>query len=341
MKYRPTSMKVDVPITFELSNAGHQARQFEDAGIAGIFTTETNHDPFLPLASAALSTKRVELITSIAVAFARTPMSIAYIAHDLNVASGGRFVLGLGSQIQPHITKRFSMQWSKPAARMREFIQALRAIWQAWFTHEPLAFRGEFYRHTLMTPFFTPENVEIHPPRVFLAAVGPLMTQVAGEVADGLIVHPFTTLEYLREVTLPALDRGVAVSGRSRDQIEISIQPLVATGKNARELEIEKRAVKQQLAFYGSTPAYKSVLDSVGLGSLQEQLNVMSKQGRWQEMSELFKDEHVEHFAIVAEPQNIPSQLRMKFGEIVDRTSIYSKNLTVSDYQNILQELRR
>ena len=332
-------MKVDVPITYDLSIVGHQAREFEDAGIAGLFTTETNHDPFLPLATAALSTRQVDLLTSIAVAFARTPMSIAYIAHDLNFASRGRFILGLGSQIQPHITKRFSMQWSRPAARMREFIQALHAIWQAWVAHEQLAFRGEFYRHTLMTPFFTPENVEFGSPRVFLAAVGPLMTQVAGEVADGLIVHPFTTLEYLREVTFPALDRGLASSGRCRDQIEISIQPLIATGCNAKELDNEKRAVKQQLAFYGSTPAYKNVLDSVGLGYLQEQLNVLSKQGRWQEMGDLFSDEHVEHFAIVAEPQDVPTQLRAKFEKIVDRTSIYSKNLTTSDYQEILQEL--
>lgn len=332
-------MKVDVPITHDLSVVSQQAREVEESGFAGLFTTETNHDPFLPLATAAQSTQRVELITSIAVAFARTPMNVAYVAHDLNYASRGRFILGLGSQIQPHITKRFSMPWSRPAARMREFILALHAIWRAWCSQERLSFRGEFYRHTLMTPFFTPENVEFGPPRVFLAAVGPLMTEVAGEVADGLIVHPFTTLEYLHDVTLPALERGFAISGRRRDQFEISIQPLIATGHDRKDLEIEKTAVKLQLAFYGSTPAYKLVLDSVGEGSLQERLNALSKQGKWTEMGELFSDELLERFAIVAEWQNIASELRSRFGDIVNRTSLYSKNLTSIEYKEILQHL--
>ena len=334
-------MKVDVPIPHDLKNVGQLARQIEKAGFAGLFTAETNHDPFLPLATAAQSTKHVDLITSIAVAFARTPMSLAYIAHDLNYTSSGRFILGLGSQIQPHITKRFSMPWSKPAARMREFIQALHAIWRAWYSQERLAFRGEFYRHSLMTPFFTPENVEHGAPRVFLAAVGPLMTQVAAEVADGLIVHPFTTLEYLRMVTFPSLEKGFTISGRSRDQFEISMQPLIATGHNAKELESEKLSVKQQLAFYASTPAYRQVLDSVGLGILQEQLNVLSKQGKWVEMGELFNDEYLSHFAVIAKPHEIATQLHSRIGDFADRTSIHSKNLTPKDYFSILQQLNK
>ena len=332
-------MKIDVPIAYDLNVVGSQAKELEQAGFAGLFTTETNHDPFLPLATAAQATKHVDLITSIAVAFARTPMNIAYVAHDLNSVARGRFILGLGSQIQPHITKRFSMPWSRPAARMREFIQALHAIWRAWYSGERLAFRGEFYRHSLMTPFFTPDNVEYGAPRVFLAAVGPLMTQVAGEVADGLIVHPFTTLEYLHDVTFPALERGLAISGRKRDQFEISMQPLIATGADAKKLNSEKIAVKQQLAFYASTPAYKNVLESVALGDLQEQLNALSKQGRWVEMGELFSEDHLGHFAVVAEPQQLPSLMDERFRKFADRISIYSKNLTHKDYHNVLQKL--
>lgn len=334
-------MKVDVPIPHDLNHVGQLARQIEKAGFAGLFTAETNHDPFLPLATAAQSTRRVDLITSIAVAFARTPMSLAYIAHDLNYAASGRFILGLGSQIQPHITKRFSMPWSKPAARMREFIQALHAIWRTWYSQDRLAFRGEFYRHSLMTPFFSPENVEYGAPKVYLAAVGPLMTQVAAEVTDGLIVHPFTTPEYLRLVTFPALDKGFSISGRSRDQFEISMQPLIATGHSAKELEAEKLSVKQQLAFYASTPAYRQVLDSVGLGNLQEQLNVLSKQGKWVEMGELFKDDYLSHFAVIAKPQDLATQLHSRIRDFADRTSIYSKNLTPKDYFAILKQLRK
>lgn len=333
-------MKIDVPITYDLDVLGQQAKELEQAGFAGLFTTETNHDPFLPLAIAAQSTKRVDLITSITVAFARTPMSTAYIAHDLNYAAKGRFVLGLGSQIQPHITKRYSMPWSRPAARMREFIQALQAIWRAWYSGERLAFRGEFYQHTLMTPFFTPDNVQHGAPRIFLAAVGPLMTQVAGEVADGLIVHPFTTREYLDEVTFPALARGLATSGRSRRQFEVSVQPLIATGADVKKFEAEKTAVKQQLAFYASTPAYKRVLESVGQGDLQEQLNMLSKKGRWVEMGELLSDDHLEHFAIVAEPQQLPALIQERFRKFADRISIYSKNLTSQNYKDVVHQLR-
>ena len=333
-------MKIDIPISHDLVSARHRAKELEELGFDGLFTTETSHDPFLPLVPAAQSTQQVDLLTSIAVAFARTPMSIAYVAHDLNYAAKGRFILGLGSQIQPHITKRFSMPWSNPAARMREFIQALHTIWRAWCSSERLAFRGEFYRHTLMTPFFTPENVEYGAPRVFLAAVGPLMTEVAGEVADGLIVHPFTTPEYLRTVTLPALERGFEKFGQNREQFEISIQPLIATGRDLKEIEKEKKEVKQQLAFYGSTPAYRPVLDSVGAGTLQERLNTLSKQGKWTEMGALFDDEILGHFALVAEPQNIATELRAKFGNQVDRSSLYSKNLSTEDCHQILVQLR-
>ena len=215
-------MYVDGGVSLDLNTVGAQAAEMEDMGYAGVMTAETAHDPFFPLLVAAQNTQRIELMTSIAVAFARSPMTLANIGHDLNAYSKGRFTLGLGSQIRPHITKRFSMPWSSPAARMREYIMAMRAIWDCWHQQQPLEFTGEFYTHTLMTPFFTPTNVDYGAPKVFLAAVGPKMTEVAGEVADGIIVHAFTTEKYLRETTLPALERGFAKAGKRREDFEIS-----------------------------------------------------------------------------------------------------------------------
>ncbi len=315
-------MKVDTSIGFDLGNVGEHAARMEAVGYTGLQTAETGHDPFLPLAQAALHTSNVDLITSIVVAFARTPMVLAPIAHDLNAVSKGRFVLGLGSQIRAHITKRFSMPWSHPAPRMREFILALRAIWANWYDNEPLSFVGKFYTHTLMTPFFTPGNTEFGAPRVFLAAVGPLMTEVAAEVADGMIVHPFTTEKYLRETTLPALENGWAKAGKSREDFEISYPCFVVTADDEKGLERAKGATRQQIAFYGSTPAYKGVLDSIGAGELQGELNSMSKQGRWQEMGTLITDDILNEFAVIDEPQNLAGELTRRYGDLIDRTSV-------------------
>lgn len=337
-------MKVDGGVGWDLKRVGAQAQELEEMGYSGIQSAETGHDPFLPLAFAAQHTRKVDLITGIAVAFARTPMLLAHIGHDLNATSEGRFVLGIGSQIRAHITKRFSMPWSSPAARMREFILAMRAIWATWHKGEPLQFTGKFYTHTLMTPFFTPTNNEFGAPRVFLAAVGPLMTEVAGEVADGIIVHAFTTDEYLRETTLPALERGFAKArargeDKSRENFEISYPCFVVTGRDERELAGAKQATRQQIAFYGSTPAYKPVLDSVGAGDLQPELNAMSKQGRWVDMGGLIDDELMGRFAVVAEPDGIATAIRRRFGDVVDRTSAAYAQLPKDDRARIVQEL--
>ena len=337
-------MKVDGGIGWNLATAGAEAKKLEEMGYSGIQTAETAHDPFLPLAFAAQHTQKVDLITGIAVAFARTPMLLAHLGHDLNAAAEGRFVLGLGSQIRAHITKRFAMPWSSPAARMREFILAMRAIWATWHQGEPLQFTGKFYSHTLMTPFFTPTNTEHGAPRVFLAAVGPLMTEVAGEVADGIIVHAFTTERYLRETTLPALERGFAKArakgeSKSLDNFEISYPCFVVTGRDEQELAAAKTATCRQIAFYGSTPAYKPVLDSIGAGELQPQLNAMSKQGRWAEMGTLIDEEMMRHFAVVAEPGQIAAALRTRFGDIVDRTAAAYGNLPPEERARIVQEL--
>ena len=333
-------MKVDCGIGWRLDKVGQEARALEEAGYSGIMTAETAHDPFFPLAIAAGHTERVDLMTSIAVAFARSPMTLAQIGHDLNAASKGRFVLGLGSQIRAHITKRFSMPWSSPAARMREFILAMRAIWAAWHEDAPLQFTGRFYQHTLMTPFFAPTNREHGPPRVLLAAVGPRMTEVAGEVADGVIVHAFTTEKYLRETTLPALQRGFAKAGKARADFEVAYPMFVVTGGTEQDLAKAKGDTRRQIAFYGSTPAYKPVLESIGAGDLQPRLNAMSKQGRWQEMGELIGDDMLRAFAVVGEPEAIPSLIKQRCGDLVDRIAVaYYDNIPKEDNQRLVAEL--
>ena len=225
-------MKVDGGIGTDLDKAGGEAKEREEAGYSGIWTAETAHDPFFPLLLAAQTTQEVELGTSIAVAFARNPMLLANIGYDLQAYSKGRFVLGLGSQIKPHITKRFSMPWSHPAPRMREMIMAIRAIWDSWNNGTKLDFRGDFYTHTLMTPFFSPGPNPYGPPKVYLAAVGEMMTEVGGEVADGVIIHGFTTERYVKEVTMPAIERGLAKAGRSRADFEVSGPLFVVNGTN-------------------------------------------------------------------------------------------------------------
>jgi probable F420-dependent oxidoreductase len=318
-------VKVDGVLTGPLRSAGERAQELERAGHSGAWTIEGANDPFLPHVLAAEHSTSLELGTAIAVAFARNPMTLAYTAWDLQDLSGGRFILGLGSQIKPHITKRFSMPWSHPAARMREMILAIRAIWDSWATGTPLHFRGEFYTHTLMTPFFTPRRFRddaFGPPRVFLAGVGPAMTEVAGEVADGFICHPFTTERYLRAVTLPALRRGRAKAGKDLAGFEVSGPSFVVTGTDQAERAAAGRAVRQQLAFYGSTPAYRAVLDLHGWGDLQTELNRLSKDGDWEAMGELIDDGVLAEFAIVAEPQGIAPALAARFGDVVTRISL-------------------
>ena len=332
-------MKVDSGVGSDLSKVADQAKALEDAGMSGIMTAETAHDPFFPLLLAAQSTEKVDLMTSIAVAFARTPMVLANIGHDLNAASRGRFVLGLGSQIKPHITKRFSMPWSSPAARMREYILAMRAIWANWHNQEPLAFTGKFYTHTLMTPMFTPTNTEYGAPRVFLAAVGPMMTEVAGEVADGVIVHAFTTQKYMREVTLPAIEKGLAKSGRKREDFEISYPLFVVTGATEEAMAEAAVATRRQIAFYGSTPAYKPVLDSIGAGELQGELNTMSKQGRWEEMGTLITDDILKEFAVVSEPGGVADEMLSRYGDLVDRTSAAYGGIPADQQAAIIEKL--
>jgi probable F420-dependent oxidoreductase len=334
-------MKVDGGIGFDLTKAGAEAKEREEAGYSGIWTAETSHDPFFPLLLAAQATEEVELGTSIAVAFARNPMLLANTGYDLQQYSKGRFILGLGSQIKPHITKRFSMPWSHPAPRMRELILATRAIWDCWNEGTKLDFRGDFYTHTLMTPFFNPGPNPYGVPKIFLAGVGELMTEVAGEVADGFLCHGFTTEKYLREVTVPALERGRAKVGKTLEGFEIMGPSFVVTGNTDEELTSATKGTKQQIAFYGSTPAYKPVLDAHGWGGLQEKLNALSKQGKWVEMGDLIDDEVLNTFAVVGEPERIAPELSTRYGDVIQRISFYAPYRSDPErWQGVMAALR-
>jgi len=304
-----------------------KGRDAQAAGYHGLWSAESAHDPFLPLAAAAQDTATLELGTAIAVAFARSPMTLAYTAYDLQTLTGGRFLLGLGSQIRPHIERRFDMPWSQPARRMREFIEAMRATWSAWATGERLNFRGDFYSHTLMTPFFSPQPSAWGPPAVYLAAVGDHMTEVAGAVCDGLLPHPFTTECYLRERTLPAVERGLSDSGRSLEKFSLSLSGLIATGKTEEQMRLAIRRVREQIGFYGSTPAYYPVLELHGWGDLGHQLTALSRsdaEDRWTRMGDLIDDDILAAFAIVAEPDRLGAAIAKRYGDIVDRFSFYA-----------------
>jgi probable F420-dependent oxidoreductase len=337
-------MKVDATLPANLHDIAELAPAREAVGYSGIWTAETSHDPFLPLALAAEHTTQIELGTSIAVAFARNPMLLANIGWDLQAFSKGRFTLGLGSQIKPHITKRFSMEWSHPAARMREMILAIRAIWDTWLNGSPLEFRGEFYRHTLMTPFFAPSADDIGEfgvAKIFLAGVGELMTEVAGEVCDGFICHGFTTERYLREVTLPALERGRAKAGKTMEGFEIAGPFFVVTGNDEEETARAADGTRQQIAFYGSTPAYRGVLERHGWGGLQDDLNKLSKQGKWAEMGTLIDDDILNTFAVVAEPERIAAALGQRYGDVIDRISFYAPYASDPErWRTVMEDLK-
>jgi probable F420-dependent oxidoreductase len=302
--------------------AGETAARAERDGYDGWWVAETQIDPFLGCAVAAQRTDRLEISTAIAVAFARNPMTVALQANDLQVLSEGRFALGLGSQIKPHITKRYSMEWSKPAARMREFVLAIRAIWESWATGGKLDFRGDFYTHTLMTPFFDPGPNPHGNPKIMLAAVGPLMTEAAGEVADGMLCHGFSTERYLREATIPALERGRAKAGLGLDGFEITAPAFVVACDSEEEIAAGVQFVKQQIAFYGSTPAYRPVLELHGWGDLQDELNAMTKRGAWDEMAGMIDDEILNTFAVIGTPEDAVAEIRRRYGDLATRITL-------------------
>ena len=314
-------MKIDAGIpTNDPREAGKATKALEDAGYDGAFTAETSHDPFLPLVTAAIETEKIELVTAIAVAFARNPMILANLGYDLQKLSKGRFILGLGSQIRPHITKRFSMPWSNPAARMKELIQAIRAIWDCWQNETNLNFKGDFYTHSLMTPFFNPGPNPFGIPKIYVAAVGPLMTKSVAESADGLLVHPFHTPKYLYETMLPIVKEGISSTGKDRAEFDFSISVMTATGLSEETYKKAIQACKSGIAFYASTPAYKGVLEAHGYGDLQGKLNLLSKEGKWGEMTSLIDDELLNTVAVVAEtPEEVADEIKKRYSDQGDR----------------------
>lgn len=316
------SMLVDsaAPISASPLEVESLAVEAEKLGYDGFGAAETRHDVFSALALAARATSRIELQSSIAVAFARNPMTVAMNANDLQLISGGRFQLGLGSQVKAHIEHRFAMPWGRPAARMEEFVAAVRAIWHAWATGERLFFRGEFYKHTLMTDFFNPgPNPHGNPP-VLLAAVGERMTAVAGRIADGLLVHPLTSTAYLREKTLPVLTEA---RGGRLDGFTLGLSALVVLGADEESRRAADRAVRGQIAFYASTPSYRPVLELHGWGELADRLNTLSRRQAWDEMASAIDDDVLDTFAVAGDPAAVAAGLRARFGDLIDRISFY------------------
>ncbi|MGH0036393.1 MAG: TIGR03617 family F420-dependent LLM class oxidoreductase [Myxococcota bacterium] len=315
--------------------------RLEEIGYDGAFSFEAKHDPFLPLVLAAEHTRRLRLGTAVAIAFARNAMNLAHLGYGMQSISEGRFVLGLGSQVRPHIEKRFGMPWSRPAARMREMVGAIKAIFAAWEGLAPLDFRGEIYRHTLMIPAFDPGPNPFGPPPVFMGGFGPRMTEVAGEVADGFMAHPFTTRRSLLENTLPALERGLARTGRKREDLEVLCATMVVTADDEETFERVKDVTRKHLAFYGSTPAYRPTLDVHGWGDLHGELNRMSKQGRWDEMAGLIEDEILETLAVVGPRDEIADKLRRRLDGIADGVSLTNNRAPDADHwADVVRDLK-
>jgi len=291
-------------------------RAAREAGLDGFWITETGHDPFLSIALASQAEPELELGTGIAVAFARSPMTLAQTSWDLAGLTGGKFMLGLGSQVKAHITRRFSMPWGKPVEQMREMIAALRQIWQAFETGGKLHFEGEYYNLSLLTPFFTPAQHDFPNIPVGLAAVGPKMTELAGEVADFVVLHSFTNVRYLKDVTLPALMAGLEKSGRPRSALSINGSLFtVSTPK-------QEAQARKQVAFYGSTPAYSPVLEAIGHAELGTRLHQLSREGKWDEMGRLLPDDVFDQFVLRAQPDELKSAIAERFAGLYDRVTI-------------------
>ena len=329
--------------TSGLDNAARRARELASTGIDGLFTFEGQHDVFFPLvAASAAGPLDVDLMTNVAMAFPRSPMHMANAAYDLQQISGGRFRLGLGSQIRPHIERRYGSTWSRPVARMREIVLAIKAILAAWEGTAPLDFRGEFTTHTLMTPNFNPGPNPFGLPKIHVGALGPKMTEMTAEVADGLLVMPFNSKRHFTERTLPAIDRGLASANRTRDDLEIVVEVICAVGETDEEVEAATRGVRGLLSFYGSTPSYKPVLDVEGWGDVQPQLNAMSKRGEWAAMSGLITDEMVDTIAVRGRPDECAREIVRRYGDVAQRACLYFPGYPISDERlgRLMEEIR-
>ena len=302
----------------DLNDIPEAIQRIEADGYDGIVALENRHDPFLPLAVAAVHSERLELATGVAIAFPRSPMNAANIGWDLQQASSGRFELGLGSQVRGHNERRFSVKWSAPAARMREYVESIRAIWNTWLTGEPLNYQGEFYNFTLMTPNFTPEPLTVPLPKITMAAVGPAMLRTAGRVCDGVRLHAFCTRPYLEEKVLPQLEKGLQENLLTRDHFEISGGGFLCTGPDDESVEKMMDWVRYRLGFYGSTKAYWPVFEQHDLLDLGQELNHLSKNNGWSKMAALVSDDVVRLFAAVGRHDEIAAAVSERFGGLTD-----------------------
>lgn len=313
------------------SEAPDRAGALKAAGVDGLFTFENAHDVFLPLATAANAVDDIDYMTNVAIAFPRSPLHLAYAANDLQHLTGGRFRLGLGTQIKPHIEKRYGATWSRPAARMREMVLAIRAIFDTWEGNAKLDFRGEFTTHTLMTPAFDPGPNPFGPAPILVGALGPRMCETAGEVADGILVMPFNSERHFHERTVPAVEKGLAARERSGDRFEVVVEVIVAMGRTGEELAAATSGVKSLLAFYGSTPSYRPVLDVEGRGDLQPELNALSKQGRWVDMTARIDDDLLTTIAVAGTPEECAAEIVRRFGTHAQRACCYFPGYAVTD----------
>jgi probable F420-dependent oxidoreductase len=317
------SVLIDATLPIGIADVRATAHELEQSGYDGLWVGETQNEPFMQLLQASEATNRVVVGASVVIAFARSPMTVANAGYDLARYSQGRFVLGLGSQVKQHIERRFSMPWSQPAARMREFVLALRAIWRSWDSNERLQFEGDFYRHTLMTPFFSPIRHDYGPPPIFLAGVGPKMIEVAGEVADGFINHGFTTHRYIREVSMPALIRGRRSAGfENLHGYTVTAPALIAVGRDDEQIEKAAAALRTHIGFYASTPAYRSVLELHGWEELQPELQRLAREGRWADMAGQITDEILHEVGTVGDVASVSEQLRERWGEVAERITL-------------------
>ena len=319
------------------------SRAAEDLGYDGFFSAETQYDPFLPLAFAGHETDRIELGTSIAVAFPRSPMTTAMMAWDLARLSQGRFILGLGTQIRAHITRRFSTEWGNPGPRLRDYILAMRAIWDTWQNATPLRYKGDFYEFTLMTPFFNPGPIPKPEIPVYIAGVGPWLSRMAGEVCDGFFVHPFHTARYLDSVVLPNIQEGAIDAGRQLADVELATSVFVMTGHSQSEIEEAMEPVRQQISFYASTPSYNHVLEA-NRWDFGEQLNAMSKRGEWADMPAIVPDEAVLEVGVAAPIDELAGAIKERYADRVQRIGFYGigsgGSLTDEQIKGVMSELR-
>ncbi len=317
-------MKLDTGLMpASLHDAAAAAQKAEDMGFDALWTAETSHDPFFPLVLAAEHTKRIKLGTSIAVAFPRSPMVLAQIGWDLQAQSGGRFILGLGTQVKGHNERRFGVKWEHPGPKLREMIQMIHAIWDCWQNGTRPSFAGTFYNFTLMTPFFNPGPIDYPRPAIYIAGVNEYMCRLAGELCDGFHVHPFHSIKYLDEVVLPNIQRGLEKAGRTRSDISMSSTVFVLTGENRKEIEAAKGPVRQQISFYASTPAYAGVLEAHGWGEAARRLTEKSKRGDWSGMAEEITDEMLEVYTLTATYDELADKVKQKYRGYLDRVAFY------------------